>query len=464
MVAPSASALRMNRLCSVAAAITIALAAGDSRAQQEGRFDVQSFRPLGAPQDLVMVGQSRPMSHLSASVGLYFSFALDPLSLVNAATGKKNLNIVANRLQLDAIAAIGLFEWAEVAIDLPLVLYQSSDNLADVGSEGTVQPTALGDLRLMGKVAIPGLRRKPEGKGFGGALTFAVSFPTGVVDAFTSDGAVTYQPGAILDYRFGNSLLIAINMGVWIRPDREFAGLKLGDMFDFGAGSEVPVVRKWGLFVLGEIYGNVSLTTIPDKPTQVPVEWLLGIRWYSSSGFTLTIGGGGGCDCAFGAPSLRLFAALIWIPRKTNEWESLERFKKPPADPDGDGVYGDKDKCPNVPGPPQNEGCPITDKDKDGIVDALDKCPDEPGAPGRPDGCPLARLTGNKIAIVEQVHFATDLDIILPESFETLRAVAEVIKAHPEIERVLVEGHCDIRASDDYNMDLSRRRAASVMN
>jgi len=79
------------------------------------------------------------------------------------------------------------------------------------------------------------------------------------------------------------------------------------------------------------------------------------------------------------------------------------------------------------------------------------------------DGCPLAKIEGNKITILDQVHFATDQDVILPESFETLEEVARIFKEHPEIQHVLVEGHTDVRASDGYNMDLSQRRANSVM-
>jgi outer membrane protein OmpA-like peptidoglycan-associated protein len=328
-----------------------------------------------------------------------------------------------------------------------------------------VQSQALGDLRRTAKVAIPGLRRKAEGKGFGFAPTLQIAFPTGVVDAFTSDGAVTFTPGFILDYRFGNAVLIALNGGVWVRPDGQFEGLKLGPMASFGIASEVPIVRRWGLTVLGEVFGNVSMTTLPMQPRQVPAELLLGVRWYSSKGFVLTVGAGGGCDCAFGAPSLRVFTELVWIPGKTREYAAIERFKRPPSnpDPDGDGVIGDKDKCPNDYGPVENAGCPDRDKDKDGIVDRDDKCPDDAGAPGRTDGCPLARIVGNKIVILEPVHFATDQDIVLPESFPVLTAVAETMRTHPELKQVLVEGHCDIRWTDPHNMDLSKRRAASVM-
>jgi outer membrane protein OmpA-like peptidoglycan-associated protein len=134
------------------------------------------------------------------------------------------------------------------------------------------------------------------------------------------------------------------------------------------------------------------------------------------------------------------------------------------VDPDGDSVIGEGDRCPGVAGPVENGGCPDTDTDGDAVVDRLDRCPAHPSSPKGRDGCPLARIAGNKILILEQVHFATDQDVILSESFDTLDEVAQVMLSHLEIQRVLVEGHTDSRASDAYNLDLSRRRAASVMN
>ena len=57
-------------------------------------------------------------------------------------------------------------------------------------------------------------------------------------------------------------------------------------------------------------------------------------------------------------------------------------------DRDKDGIPDDEDKCPDVPGVKENEGCPANDKDKDGIIDPDDKCPDVPGVKEN-DGCPL---------------------------------------------------------------------------
>jgi OmpA-OmpF porin, OOP family len=101
--------------------------------------------------------------------------------------------------------------------------------------------------------------------------------------------------------------------------------------------------------------------------------------------------------------------------------------------------------------------------DHDGIVDRLDRCPTvSMGIRGR-EGCPLAHIEGNKIVILDQVYFLTDQDIILPESRPLLEEVALQLRAHPEVRRLVVEAHTDARATDAYNFDLSRRRAASVV-
>jgi OOP family OmpA-OmpF porin len=96
-------------------------------------------------------------------------------------------------------------------------------------------------------------------------------------------------------------------------------------------------------------------------------------------------------------------------------------------------------------------------------VDRIDECPDEPAGPGGQKGCPIAHVKGDEIVILDQVHFATDKDVILPESKPVLVAVAQVLLTHPDIREVRIEGHTDVRAGDAYNMNLSQRRVDSVM-
>ncbi|MFY0528067.1 outer membrane exchange protein TraB [Archangium gephyra] len=463
----------MTRSACIALGLVLGLAVSGQASAQDARFDVQAFRPLGAPQDLVTVGQSRPLSHLSISGGAFLNFSLDPLVLVAAGTNSKALSVVGNRLQLDVMASVGLFDWFELGLDMPLVLAQGGDNLEAIGTEGFVQSFTPGDLRLTAKVAVPGLRRAPEGSGFGAALTFGLGLPTGIQEAFASDGETTWTPGLMLDYRFESGILLALNTGLWLRPEREFAGVQWGNSATFGLGAEVPILRSSGITAVGMLSGSAPLEKLPDNPLQLPAELLVGLRWYSGLGLTFTVGGGGGCGCSLTSPTMRLFTSIIWVPSVTKEYAALERFKEPPeppppapppVDPDGDSVIGEGDRCPAIAGPVENSGCPDTDQDGDAVVDRLDRCPENPAGPRGREGCPLARIAGNKIIILDQVHFATDQDVILPESFPILEEVANELLKHLEIQRVLIEAHTDARATDTYNYDLSRRRAASVMN
>jgi outer membrane protein OmpA-like peptidoglycan-associated protein len=60
------------------------------------------------------------------------------------------------------------------------------------------------------------------------------------------------------------------------------------------------------------------------------------------------------------------------------------------------------------------------------------------------------------------IRFATDSDVPLPESDPTLKEVLGALQAKPAL-RLAVEGHTDSTSSDAHNLDLSERRAKSVV-
>lgn len=68
----------------------------------------------------------------------------------------------------------------------------------------------------------------------------------------------------------------------------------------------------------------------------------------------------------------------------------------PYVDKDGDGILDKDDKCPDAAGPKENGGCPYLDSDKDGILDKDDKCPTQTGY-GRYDGCPIPDTDGDGV-------------------------------------------------------------------
>jgi OmpA-OmpF porin, OOP family len=61
------------------------------------------------------------------------------------------------------------------------------------------------------------------------------------------------------------------------------------------------------------------------------------------------------------------------------------------------------------------------------------------------------------------VLFETGSAQIQRQSFALLDDVYDVLKKHPEIMPIRVEGHTDNVGSRPYNLDLSNRRAKSVM-
>ncbi len=143
----------------------------------------------------------------------------------------------------------------------------------------------------------------------------------------------------------------------------------------------------------------------------------------------------------------------------------------PDRDTDSDGVFDAQDQCREQAAganpDPARVGCPIPDRDGDSVLDPSDHCPDQPGAPS-PDpnrnGCPgLVAVQNGQVRINRPIQFASNSAVILPASTPILNAVADALRASPQIRRVSVDGHTDDNGPDARNMTLSTARAAAVM-
>ena len=64
---------------------------------------------------------------------------------------------------------------------------------------------------------------------------------------------------------------------------------------------------------------------------------------------------------------------------------------------------------------------------------------------------------------LKPIYFDTDRSLLRADARETLKRYAEAIQQNPEWGVVTIEGHCDERGSEEYNVALGDRRAAAVV-
>ena len=93
---------------------------------------------------------------------------------------------------------------------------------------------------------------------------------------------------------------------------------------------------------------------------------------------------------------------------------------------------------------------------------AQPKLPPPPPPPPKPVVVGKARVVGKKIEILDKVMFDFNKATIKEESFGLLQDVGTILRDHPEIEKLRIEGHTDSEGSDRFNKKLSAKRAAAV--
>ncbi len=114
---------------------------------------------------------------------------------------------------------------------------------------------------------------------------------------------------------------------------------------------------------------------------------------------------------------------------------------------------------PEAPAAPMADDCSTKDDDGDGVNNCNDRCPNsQAGQAIGPDGCPVPLTIDLK-----GVNFDFDKDTLRPDAVVILDEAADILNKYPQL-RVEVAGHTDSIGTDDYNQNLSQRRAQVVFN
>lgn len=509
---------RVRALFAVSLALSCAVfAACEGRASAEPKGALDEWTPAPAGDSFFSVPSADVTGGLKPSIALAVSYAKDPLVLrpeQGGGSGPSLFRWVSYQAVFHALVSVEIAKRIKVDLDLPATLGQS-------GSSGSLGPitvagpsgAALGDLRLGARVAV----LHQDGFVPAASLSLSVWVPTGAEERFSGASGVRLAPAVHVGADYGRVLwsLTLARRFAQASPDN-----LIGSQTTGGAAFGVRVGPvQLGPEVFFAVGSGDSITSIARAG--FALEAMLTARG-TFGPLMVGLGGGPGFGHEIGTPTFRLFGtvgfAMDLLPglgssggdrgdRGAGANRGAGAVPSPPvpaalADRDGDGIPDASDACPGIVGiksaDPAKNGCPA-DRDGDGIYDVDDACPDEKGAPSadpkkhgcvpdtdgdgikdtedacpnergertsdpKTNGCPKAvRVVGQQIVILDQVHFETGKAIIKPESFPLLQQVADVLRDHPEIARLAVDGHTDNVGSERSNIALSQQRALSVM-
>lgn len=107
---------------------------------------------------------------------------------------------------------------------------------------------------------------------------------------------------------------------------------------------------------------------------------------------------------------------------------------------------------------PQKVAVTEKDSDHDGVWDNRDECPNTPrGTKVNSIGCPPKTVIKKNL----RIEFATDKAAVLPAYYSRIAEFAQYLKTNPDL-KVTIEGHTDDVGSKNHNQKLSQDRANSV--
>jgi large repetitive protein len=359
---------------------------GLSSAYPVERFGMNSDR-----SSVLDVEFGRVLRHLDFDTGLYVGYANDPLVLYRTSTRERLGSIVTDRVGGSVVGTIGLFDWIQLGVEIPVILFQAGQR--DIPNVTTQTLPALGTFGLGDIRFIPKLRiLKSEDIGLDLAVLASIYVPSGGGSNYFGDSGVIITPGLAVSRAFGG-FRVAGNIALsLLRNSQQVVNLGVGNEFTWrlGAGYRFHEGNKDAvpLEIDASLASSTALSNLYRDANQQSLELKAQLAYHFSNSFLAFLGGGVGLQPGWGTPDFRFFGGV-----RFGSFAGTEVRK----DTDGDGIYDSLDKCPtakeSINGIEDADGCPEldVDSDGDGLKDSLDKCPkqaeDKDGFEDD-DGCP----------------------------------------------------------------------------
>ncbi|MBU0507000.1 MAG: OmpA family protein [bacterium] len=391
----------MKRILGVLVLVGLLLVSFTAQSAYVSRFDAVNFDPVVDGGDYFSVYGSQSLKAWQGNTGIIFDYAYRPLEFRSTGGTSTRQSVLDHSFIMNTYGAIGLVDWLTVGVNLPSaynIYYTDDVNAADDSG------MSMGDMTVMAKFRAVDIDKYKVGLSF---MPF-VTLPTGDVVRYMGNGHVTGGLKILFDVAFHKRFSMALNAGYLMRDDvtrvYNFANLgtatiRIDDEITYGIAANFKASRYFQLIAEAQGYTQ-ALRDIFGTSNTTALEAGAGMRYFiGDSGFALSLGGAAGLIEGVGTPLFRGFFGV--------NWKSPESRECPPCAPD-------------------------------------------------------PRIKDNKIVIWGKIFFDTAKASIKRVSFPVLDDVVDVLKTHPEIRLVEVQGHCDWRGGDVYNMNLSQRRSESV--
>ncbi len=375
---------------------------------------LQNFNPTTNGLDFVTVQSTKTLPAGEFNLGVFTNYAFNSLPFYKAAGVPSSHNFSEPNdklLSADFNLGLGISDAWDVGLSLPMVLDQTIDPTAQLGS---YSDTGFTEIRINSKY------RLHQQDNWALAVVGSVNFDRIKNSPFTgNDPGPSWNVEAVFDYVIRPGLLWAVNLGYRLHdsgtaiPDSDV--IPLSDQILYSSALSY-FDERWQTTWIAELFGSIytDSTSVATNRELHNLEILAGAKHAFTDRLTGHAGITTGVYNGLASPDFRIYLGVNW--------------RLGPVQP-----------LPVAAAPP-----PAMETITETII--------------------TEEMPPSEVIVLSSINFDTSSDEMTPTSRREFQATADRIKNHSQaLKKIIVEGHTDGRGTEAYNLALSQRRADSVV-
>lgn len=371
--------------------------------------DMQNFNPITSGLDFVTVHSSETLEPGFINFGLFINQAYNTLPYFDDTDGQGRTKFSDSLLGADINVGVGLLPGLDIGVSFPQILHQRVET---EGFHGQFGENGATEVRVNAKWRMWGERD------YGIALIGSANVNRVKNNPFAGkDAGPTTNLELAADTTVG-AVALGVNLGRrWRQAGKAIENASpiepLGDQW-IASGAASILFSSIDTKLIFEVFGSQPVEEDTENSDRLAstAEALVGIKHDFTTSLAGHFGGGTELQHARGSPDWRLYAGLNYSTGPT--------FSKP------------------------KEPLQI------------------PGKPTQPNPFLGPPKPKEKI-VIHDILFEFDSDsLVVGGPDKTLTKLVAYLNVKPVFNRLVIEGHTDSIGSDEYNTDLSKRRASTI--